>query len=239
MRGHKNDCLVCGKPLHYFEVPKELECVFCHKTFLSQTACEDGHYVCDACHSAQGIQTIRDYCLSSASCDPIAMAVDIMKTPYIYMHGPEHHVLVGAVLLTAYKNSGGKVNFADALEEITARGREIPGGACGFWGVCGAAVSAGIYVSVITEATPLTNDSWALSNQMTSEALAAIASVGGPRCCKRDSFLAIEAAAAFTSCHFDVNLSMPEQIICQFARFNHECIGRRCPYIPRTRKKEA
>ena len=87
--GHVNDCLVCGKPLLYFEAPRKLECVFCHQTFLTQAACEDGHYVCDACHSAQGIKAIREYCETAVSTDPIAMAVDIMKTPYIYMHGPE------------------------------------------------------------------------------------------------------------------------------------------------------
>ena len=27
----KNECLVCGSPLVYFETEKEMECVFCHK----------------------------------------------------------------------------------------------------------------------------------------------------------------------------------------------------------------
>ena len=65
--GHVNDCLVCGKPLLYFEAPRKLECVFCHQTFLIQAACEDGHYVCDACHSAQGIKAIWEYCETAVS----------------------------------------------------------------------------------------------------------------------------------------------------------------------------
>lgn len=30
-----------------------------------------------------------------------------------HMHGPEHHVMVGAALLTAYKNAGGAIDFSD------------------------------------------------------------------------------------------------------------------------------
>lgn len=231
MREHVNDCLVCGKPLQYFDKPVEKECFFCHKNFMTQAACEDGHYVCDACHSHQGIKAIRGYCETAVSKDPIAMAFDIMKTPYIYMHGPEHHVLVGAVLLTAYANSGGMIDVPTALDKMILRGRQVPGGACGFWGACGAAVSAGMYISIVTEATPLSADSWALANSMTSEALAAIAKVGGPRCCKRDSFLAIQAAVDFTARHLGVTMTVPEKIICEFSRFNHECIGRRCPFM--------
>ena len=101
--------------------------------------------------------------------------------------------MVGAVLLTAYKNCGGyeerggREAFEEALEEMRARGSEYPGGACGLWGCCGAAVSTGIFMSIITKATPLTGNSWRLSNEMTSRALGAVARLGGPRCCKRDS----------------------------------------------------
>ncbi|MCG8399661.1 DUF5714 domain-containing protein, partial [Bacillus atrophaeus] len=71
----------------------------------------------------------------------------IMECPYIYMHGPEHHVMVGAALLTAWHNGGGQIDFPAALEEMKKRGSQIPGGICGLWGTCGAAVSAGIFFS--------------------------------------------------------------------------------------------
>ena len=32
------------------------------------------------------------------------MAIEIMKSPMINMHGPEHHFLVPAVLITSYYN---------------------------------------------------------------------------------------------------------------------------------------
>lgn len=78
------------------------------------------------------------------------------------MHGPEHHVMVGSALLTAYKNAGGEIDLVKALSEMQARGKKVPGGACGFWGACGAGVSAGMFVSIVTGSTPLTNEAWGL-----------------------------------------------------------------------------
>lgn len=52
--------------------------------------------------------------------------------PFCHMHGPEHHTLVGTALLTAYHNSGGNIELLPALKEMAARGRKVPGGACGF-----------------------------------------------------------------------------------------------------------
>lgn len=37
------------------------------------------------------------------------------------MHGPEHHVMVGAVLLTAYKNAEGDLELHPALAEMMNR----------------------------------------------------------------------------------------------------------------------
>lgn len=58
--------------------------------------------------------------------------------------------MVGAALLTAYRNAGGKIDLKRALSEMVSRGKEIPGGSCGFWGACGAGISAGIYLSIVT-----------------------------------------------------------------------------------------
>lgn len=229
-------CLICGKPLVYFEKARKMECVMCHKRLGSYSSCEDGHYICDECHARQGIQVIMDGCRKSESKNPIAIMQELMENPYIYMHGPEHHVMVGAALLTAYKNYGGYQGegsheaFVKDLEEMRARGSEYPGGACGIWGCCGAAVSTGIFISIITKATPLTGKSWSLSNQMTSQALEAIADLGGPRCCKRDSFTAVIKAVEFTKENMGIEMELPEKIECDFSRENQQCLKQHCPY---------
>lgn len=223
-------CLVCGKPLVYFEQARELECSICHKKFQSYASCEAGHYVCDSCHAQRGIDVIIEGCLGSKSRNPVTLMQQLMEDPYIYMHGPEHHIMVGAALLTAYANCGGPLDLAYALEEMKARGGEYPGGACGMWGCCGAAVSTGMFMSIATKATPLAGKPWRLSNLMTARALEAIGHLGGPRCCKRNSFTAAREAVAFVRENLGVEMELPNPIQCSYSAENQQCLRKACPY---------
>ena len=109
-------CLVCGAPLVYREQAVEMACSNCGKRFLSNAACEHGHYICDDCHGAAGRVAIRLYCAHTPSKNPIEIAQALMALPGIHMHGPEHHALVGSALLAAYANSGGAVELERALD---------------------------------------------------------------------------------------------------------------------------
>ena len=224
----KDECLICGAPLKYLDSDKQMECAVCHKTESSRSVCEKGHYVCNECHT-KGIDSIIGVCLSVESRDPGQIIRRMMALPFCHMHGPEHHVMVGAALLTAYKNAGGKIDLAKALSEMITRGKRVPGGVCGFWGACGAGVSAGIFVSIVTGSTPLATKAWGLSNKMTATALGAIGEVGGPRCCKRDSYLAITKAVEFAREHLGVEMELG-QIKCVHSSQNNQCLGTGCPY---------
>lgn len=232
MKRNPNACLICGKELVYAEKARPMKCSICGQIFSSNASCTDGHFVCDSCHESEGLKVIRRVCLVSKSQNPIQIMREIMENPYIYMHGPEHHVLVGAALLTAYKNSGGALALPEALELMEERGKQVPGGACGFWGCCGAGVSTGIYFSILSKATPLAGKSWGLSNRMTAAALEEIGSHGGPRCCKRDSFLAVLSAASFTEEHTGIRMEIPEKITCTFFEENGQCLKSHCPFHP-------
>mgnify|MGYP002869165356 CR=1 FL=1 len=70
-----------------------------------------------------------------------------MALPQVHMHGPEHHGIVPCVLLTAYRNNGGEVDLPSSLREAVRRAKQVPGGTCGYWGACGAAIGAGIDIS--------------------------------------------------------------------------------------------
>lgn len=222
------ECLICKAPLEYLEEDVMMECVICHKKENSKTRCVNGHYVCDECHT-KGMDSIFAVCLHETSKNPVVVMERMMSLPFCHMHGPEHHVMVGAALLTAYKNAGGGIDLSKALQEMYSRGKEVPGGVCGFWGACGAGISTGIYMSIITNATPLATEAWGLSNQMTSRALARIGEVGGPRCCKRDSYLAILEAIRFTEEKLGVAMEVGE-IHCTRSAMNNQCIGSRCPF---------
>ena len=97
-----DECLICGAPLEYLATETTMECAICKKHFLSRARCQKGHYVCDECHSA-GLTTILDVCLKTDSTNPVEILEALMSLPFCHMHGPEHHTMVGAALLTAAK----------------------------------------------------------------------------------------------------------------------------------------
>lgn len=222
------ECLICKAPLEYLNEDVEMECLICHKKELSKTRCVNGHYVCSDCHS-QGVDSIFSVCLNETSKNPIAIIRKMMDLPFCHMHGPEHHIMVGSALLTAYKNAGGDIDLKKALVEMRNRGKSVPGGACGFWGACGAGISSGMFVSIISGSTPLTKEPFALANRMTSKSLNAIGEVGGPRCCKRDSFLSILQAIDFVKENFGIEMEK-EEVVCHYSHMNNQCIGKRCPF---------
>ena len=225
-----DECLICKAPLEYLESDTPMKCAICRSEKNSKTRCIHGHYVCNACHTA-GMDTIIGLCLGETSKNPIDIIQKMMALPFCHMHGPEHHVMVGAALLTAYKNAGGNIGLDVALAEMMNRGKVVPGGACGFWGACGAGISSGMFVSIVSNSTPLAKEPFALSHLMTAKSLQAIGEIGGPRCCKRDSYLAILSAIDFAREHLDVLMDKPE-IICTHTAQNNQCIGKRCPFFP-------
>ena len=226
-----NECLICKQPLEYLEREEEMECLLCRKKEGSRTRCVNGHYVCDECHT-QGFSQLFTVCLAHDSANPFTIMNDLMNLECCHMHGPEHHVFVNCALLTAYKNAGGDIDLEEALKEGFSRGRKLPGGTCGYWGACGAAISSGQFVSIVTKSTPLANEAWGLSNLMTSKSLQYLGELGGPRCCKRNSYLSIKAAIEFSKEHLGVEMEGTEDLTCTHFTENKQCIGKRCPFNP-------
>ena len=156
-----------------------------------------------------------------------------MKNPKIKMHGPEHHFLVPAVLLSAcYNKKKDYRKKENKIKEARRRAETIFGGVCGSHGICGAAVGTGIFISLITDATPLSEKEWKLSNQITAENLLTIAEWGGPRCCKRDTFLAIIGAVKFLRKHFEFTIDIDKDFLCEFTKLNKECKKTDCMFYP-------
>jgi len=231
----KSGCLVCGKELAYLRESMQLACALCHATLRADARCANGHFVCDACHADAPGAWIVQQCRATDETDPMQLAIRLMRDPCVAMHGPEHHVLVPAVLLTAYCNLGKKPEERDKkLAEALKRARCVAGGSCGFHGACGAAIGVGIFASLVLEATPLSKEEYRLCNEATAQALARIAAQGGPRCCKRAVFTALQAGAAFSAAHLGRAISM-SQASCEFFPGNRECLGTACAYFARLR----
>ena len=229
---YRSGCMICGKPLDYEITVQKKRCAICGRVFEASCACVDGHFVCDDCHRAATEEFFVPMLLESREKDPLQLLEMAMVLPQVHMHGPEHHMLVPCVLLTAYRNNGGEIELEPALREALRRARQVPGGSCGYWGVCGAAAGAGIYLSILLGSNPLHKEAWPIPQRLVAECLNANADVGGPRCCKRSSRIAVTWAARMTEELLGVEMPTGK-IVCRHFPQNRECLHGDCPYFPK------
>ena len=177
------------------------------------------------------IQLIIKLCLESKLKNPIELFEIIVKNPSINMHGPEHHFLDGACLLTAYFNTVNRIDLKDALEKLSVEAIKMPGAICGKWGVCGAVTSLGAALAIIENTGPLTtNPTWGDHMMYTSKALETLGKVNGPRCCKRDGVLSLIEAIGYVEEYLHVKLDS-STFVCDFSCRNAQCIKVRCPFF--------
>lgn len=175
-------------------------------------------------------QLIIEDCMKLHLTNPVQIFITLANKDYMRIHGPEHHVLDGASILTAFYHAGGSIDLRLALENLMAEGLRMPGATCGLWGVCGAVTSIGAALAIIDGTGPLSTDgTWGKHMEFTSKALGEHARVNGPRCCKRDAFLAFEAAIKFINENYDAELTS-QRISCGFSNRNEQCIKGRCPF---------
>ena len=136
--------------------------------------------------------------------------------------------MVPGVILAAYRNSGGDIS-RDVILAGIERGSNVPGGACGFWGSCGAAIGAGIAAALILDATPLTPNPRQQAQKFTATILAAIAEITGGRCCQRETWLALSHTARLSEEFFGLTMQANTMIHCDQYQKNRECIRKQCP----------
>lgn len=226
-------CAVCHRHKIAMQEPLTTSCSLCGTVFEADDTCPQGHYVCGLCRQKAVREAMMAHCLSSDCRDPYPLVLELMKLPDTLMHGPEHHLLLTAALLTCYCNQLGREAELPALLQLAnQRSLQVPGAACGFWGICGAAIGTGIYSSIVTESSPYAQEVWRDSGQLTVKSANAISSRGGPRCCKRDTFLAMREAVAHSNQYLGTEMALPDQIECVFYPNNSECKGPLCDFFP-------
>ncbi len=221
------NCAVCGQPLVYATEAKDVVCDFCGKTQKALIYCPADHYVCDACHSRSAIDALRQLLSVSKETDPGILLEQAMAHPSVPMHGPEHHVMVPAIIAAAVRNAG----FATdgVVEKAIDRATKVPGGWCGLYGDCGAAVGVGVAVSVITGATPLTGKPRTQAMGATSFALSMMLD-DQARCCKRASRTAVKAAVKYLREQLNISLPYSGLPKCSFTSKNAECPREKCAF---------
>ncbi len=233
--GHATGCLLCGAELVYLDRTEPMACALCGATAPGHARCASGHFACDACHAGDAKDVVERICTHSESRDPVEMALQAMRHPRVKMHGPEHHFLVPAALVAAWTNARGEPGRRAALvDEARRRSEPVAGGFCGMQGACGAGIGVGTFVSIATGASPLKGPERGLANLATAKALELVARTGGPRCCKRDSFLSLLSGIRFARRHLGVSLG-GRGPRCEWSEVNRQCIEQDCPFHPRER----
>ncbi|HKM28754.1 MAG TPA: DUF5714 domain-containing protein [Anaerovoracaceae bacterium] len=156
----------------------------------------------------------------------------LMNLEGLPMHCPYHHYILPAALLTlcAIDEKRDEDKLTAWLNTAEERAKTVPGGFCGNCGTCGSAVGLGIFTSVYTGSSPMSVESWQWANEVTGIGLQKIASYPGPRCCKRTSYLALQAGVPYINEHCRTSLDLATQIKCSFHDKNAECLGEDCPF---------
>lgn len=226
----KENCGICGSVLIYQTDAVPMECSFCHSQGNTNIFCPEGHYICDACHEQETLEMLKEAVLNSTSASPDEILETVMSHSSVPMHGPEHHAIVPAVIVAAVRNAGYPIP-EKAIEKAIDRGSKVPGGWCGLYGACGAAIGVGVAVSVLGKATPLTGKPRSRAIKATSLALERMVD-HHPRCCKRASRRAVEAAVDFLHREMSIDLKIGPAAECNYHQRNNECPRKGCFYYP-------
>ena len=181
--------------------------------------------------------------VKSESAVPAELLEQVMADPRCPAFGPLHHFVVGAVLLACWRNAEASSNRDELLRadlaEMADRASCVPGATCARWGVCGAAASAGMAYAIVRHNAPLKDEGWQEGQLLVSDLLALIARSGSPRCCKRDSRVAVSAAVSHFNALGEQRLEEWDQTpSCAVHGKNAVCMGSRCPYYPKLRPHE-
>ncbi len=225
---HITGCLVCGAPLFYREEDSLERCHYCQAALAANAVCEQGHFVCDACHTSEALAAIEHVCQTTADTDLIALLDEFRRHPAIPRHGPEHHVLVPALILTAYRNLGGNVT-PEMFRTAISRGQSVSGGACGSLGVCGAAAGVGIAFSLLLKASPVKPIERRQVQRVVQEVLGELTSLEAARCCQRECWLALRKAADLSRELLPIPLQAAAPLVCRQSGERPDCLQSHCP----------
>jgi MoaA/NifB/PqqE/SkfB family radical SAM enzyme/ubiquinone/menaquinone biosynthesis C-methylase UbiE len=226
----KTGCMECGKPLQYLSENKFLACSHCGIVKSANAICEAGHFICDTCHSKDALTIVTDICLTTSETDMIKILNTIRNHPAMPLHGPEHHFAVPGAIVAAYKNAGGNATREKICAAIE-RGKAIPGGSCGFWGGCGAALGVGIAFGIILESSPMAPGPRQMVQQVAGKIILKLSRIEASRCCQREAWTAMLIARDLSKTLLPVALRVDENLVCTQMGQNKECPGGICRFF--------
>jgi hypothetical protein len=211
------ECPVCTSKIMELEEPRQLDCFYCHDSFITGHVCTRSHFICDRCSNRDGWEIIKKYCKSSMDTNPLEMAQEIMTHMTIEDKSPHHHILVPAVLTAAVFNTLHKPDVkAEKLDKLFSEAVFEKKTHCNETGVCGAAASSGRIIEMISDEVQVSIDKWKFSNYMAANAVYAIADYMNTHCCKRDVLLSIKESVDYIAEHLKVYFMIDPNFNCKY-----------------------
>lgn len=215
--------------------PIDNKCDICGKNFISNYKCSNGHNLCTECLSRPMLAEARKICTVSTSKNPLEIAEEIMDSPAFSLVGCSHYLVAIFAILTAYRNSGGKVpSMDDIVKRVHPRTALCPTSMCKIGGFCGVPLCLGITLIGLME---ISDKSWEslreIANNMTRTCTNEVMSkdnTGSIDCCKRNTFLTIVYASRFISSNLWVDMELPQKVYCKYSEGNPRCKKDTCGF---------
>jgi hypothetical protein len=226
--------MVCGSSLDYHEQATGVVCSCCGKIEHGHITCPSGHYVCEACHNRDAMQTIENIALTTKSPDPIEISELMMSSSALPMLGCQHAYIAGGALMAAIKNEGSRGITDGHIREVFHRTeKQAHGGYCGLTGVCGIAPAIGACFAVFTGSKCGKDEEQRITMEAVTRISRAITDLTGPSCCKAYVRTSLLAAVRFLKERFDIALPVQDaSITCYYIeRHPHGCRKTKCPYF--------
>ncbi|PAB60575.1 DUF5714 domain-containing protein [Anaeromicrobium sediminis] len=181
------------------------------------------------------VEKINEICLTSNSLSIFELGNKLLTLDCVRMHGPEHHYLISAAVITVYCNGTKKEALKQKmLDKALHRANLIQPGSCGYFGVCGASMAVGSAISLIENVTPYKKKELMALGKITLRSQSKIANYMGPRCCKRATYVALEDTHNWLEEQFQlagnrIN-NYGSKFVCGFSNSNDTCLKGACKY---------
>ena len=224
-------CSFCATPLKLVPHAVSARCMLCGERGRTRAWCTQGHYVCDECRGSDLLRMVEGLLADCRGTDPIATFIAFRQSREFPMHGPEHHPLVAAAFLVAYHNRYGEPSWPALLEACQNAALQLPGGTCGFWGACSAGLAVGMAYCAILDSSPTNSQPRAAAHRVVARILERMSQSTGPRCCRRESLLALQVGCELSEELLPHSLTADHRVICEQASANEECGGASCPFF--------
>lgn len=220
-------CPACGAAIYHTTSPRHGVCALCGKEAVSYYTCENAHVVCDHCMLSSIHNHVLQVCESMSSTNPFEIAEAIMDIPEFGILGCRNSIVPSLAMIVACKNAGVRIpDLSRVMANVESRLLLGSSSMCRMGGVCGIPLScsAGLAVILFCLGDGIEHIQTSIQ-KLSSDCLAVVGAEdkNTELCCKRHVYQSLKLFCAFLKKHKQIELSVPEHIVCKYSDENPNC----------------